>query len=118
MSDFYCDEIISSRTKVDILFETDLVMAFHHTQPYFEQHIVIIPKEHLDSLSSYPNTAALNHDMFAAIVFVTAMLEKKFGACRVSSNVGNYQSTKHLHWYVHFGNRLRAENGDVLKVEG
>lgn len=116
MSDFYCTEIISGRTKVDTVFETELVMAFHHTDPYFEQHIVIIPKEHFDSLSSYPNITTLNHDMFAAIKFVTGLLEKEFGACRISSNVGNYQSTKHLHWYVHFGKRLRAENGDFLNV--
>jgi len=57
MSDFYCSEIISGRTKIDVVFETNLVMAFHHTNPYFEQHIVIIPKEHLKSLSSYPNTS-------------------------------------------------------------
>jgi len=115
MPDFYCQEIISGRRKVDIVFETKLVMAFHHTNPYFEEHIVIIPKEHYDSLVSYPNTPTLNHDMFAAITFVTALLEQKHGACRVSSNVGDYQSTKHLHWYVHYGKRLRAENGDLLE---
>lgn len=115
MPDFYCQEIISGRTKVDIVYETELVMAFHHTNPYFEEHIVIIPKEHFDSLVSYPNTTGLNHDMFAAITFVTSLLEDKHGACRISSNVGEYQSTKHLHWYVHFGKRLRAENGDLLE---
>lgn len=117
MQDFYCAEIISGQTKVDIIFETELVMAFHHTNPYFEKHIVIIPKQHLDSLSSYPNTAELNHDMFAAIKFVTSRLEEKFGACRISSNVGDYQSTKHLHWYVHFGQRIRAEDGTPLNLD-
>ena len=115
--DFYCSEIISGRTKVDILFETDLVLAFHHTKPYFEQHIVIIPKEHFESLSRYPNTPQLNHDMFDAIKFVTHLLEEKFGGCRISSNVGDYQSTQHLHWYVHCGKRLRTENGDFINVE-
>jgi len=54
MKDIYCDQILSGKLKVDIILETDKVMAFHHTQPYWEQHVVIIPKAHIDSLSSYP----------------------------------------------------------------
>lgn len=114
MNDFYCKEIISRKQNVDIIFETELVMAFHHTQPYFEQHVVIIPKAHIASLSSYPNSAELNYDVFKALSLVTKMLEKEFGGCRVSSNVGNYQTTKHLHWYVHAGERLRDENGNQI----
>lgn len=114
MNDFYCEQVISGKLKVKILFETNLVMAFHHTQPYFEQHVVIIPKQHIDSLSTYPNTPKLNYDVFEAIKFVTSLFEDKFGGCRVSSNVGNYQTTKHLHWYVHTGKRLRDEDGKQL----
>jgi histidine triad (HIT) family protein len=33
MSDFYCNEVLSGNTDVDVLFETDNVLAFHHTQP-------------------------------------------------------------------------------------
>lgn len=114
MNDFYCEQVIPGNVKVDILFETDLVMAFYHTQPYFEKHIVIIPKNHIDSLSSYPNTSQLNSDFFEAIQYVTSMLEKEFGGCRISSNVGTYQTSKHLHWYVHTGKRLRKENGETI----
>ena len=115
MEDFYCREIITGNTKVEVIFETSLVMAFYHTEPYFEQHIVIIPKAHIESLSTYPNTEKLNHDIFKAIKFVSHLLEKDYGGCRVSSNVGNYQSTKHLHWYLHHGKRLRTESGEIIK---
>ena len=108
MNDIYCSEIIPGKLKVDIVFETDLVMAFHHTNPYWEHHVVIIPKKHIASLSTYPNTPDLNTDMFAAIGFVTKMFEDKFGGCRIASNVGNYQTSQHLHWYVHYGRRLRG----------
>lgn len=110
MSDIYCDQIIPGKLEVEIVFETDLVMAFHHTAPYFEEHIVIIPKMHIESLTHYSGSSALNADFFEAIRFVTQMLEKKHGACRISSNVGDYQSSKHLHWYVHYGKRIRPEN--------
>lgn len=114
MDDFYCKEVITGNLKVEIIFETSLVMAFHHTKPYFENHVVIIPKAHIDSLSSYPNSPDLNHDLMDAIKAVTTMFEEKFGGCRISSNIGNYQSTKHLHFYVHQGRRLRAENGEPI----
>ena len=114
MNDFYCREVISGNLDVDIVFETDLVMAFHHTDPYFEQHIVIIPKLHIESLVHYPNSKELNADLFDAIKVVTTLLERDYGGCRISSNVGSYQSTKHLHWYVHSGRRLRTENGEPI----
>ncbi len=33
MDDFYCDQAISGATKVKKVFETDRVLAFHHTKP-------------------------------------------------------------------------------------
>ena len=114
MSDIYCEQIIPGKLPVEILFETDLVMAFHHTKPYFERHVVIIPKAHIESLSSYPNEAALNRDLFEAMQMVTKLFEEKYGGCRISSNVGDYQSSKHLHWYVHQGKRLRDEQGKQM----
>ncbi|MEM8890432.1 MAG: HIT family protein [Bacteroidota bacterium] len=114
MENIYMEQIIPGLLKVDILFETDLVMAFHHTKPYFERHVVIIPKAHIESLSSYPNEPELNRDMFAAIQFVTQLFEEKYGGCRISSNVGDYQTSKHLHWYVHQGKRLRNEQGEAI----
>ena len=97
------------------VFETKEVLAFYHTNPYWEKHVDIIPKTHIESLSSYPNSQTLNFDFFEAIKFVTKFFEQEFGGCRISSNIGNYQTTKHLHWYVHTGKRLRAENGSVIK---
>ena len=85
-------------------------MAFYHTRPYFKHHAVIIPKEHIESLSQYPNKDLLNADLFKAMGFVTELFEKKFGGCRISSNVGSCQTTKHLHWYVHYGERIRGED--------
>ena len=112
MEDIYCDKIIPGKLKVNIIYETDQVMAFHHTRPYWEHHVVIIPKEHISSLSDYPDNAIMNKDFFDAIRIVTKMFEEKYGGCRISSNVGNYQTSKHLHWYVHSGKRI-AEKEDI-----
>jgi histidine triad (HIT) family protein len=115
MSDIYCDQILNGKLNIPAVFESELVIAFHHTQPYFEHHIVIVPKQHIDSLSS---SEAINPELalefITAIHHVTSMLEKECGGCCVSSNIGSYQTTKHLHWYVHFGKRLRNEDGSQI----
>lgn len=117
MNDFYCDEVLSGNVGIEPIFETDNVLAFNHTHPFYERHVVIIPKMHIDSLSSAGAVSVdLAVDFIQTIQHVTAILESEEGGCRVSSNVGNYQTTKHLHWYVHAGKRLRDEDGKPVEV--
>lgn len=115
MKCFYRDGVLTGEIEVSVVFESELVLAFHHTKPFFEHHIVIIPKEHISSLSSEEakelNLAA---QFLVAINHVVRLLESEFGGCRVCSNVGDYQSAKHLHWYVHTGDRLRNEDGSPV----
>lgn len=42
--DFYCDEALSGRTPVEIVVETEDVLAFRHTRPFWPVHIVVVPK--------------------------------------------------------------------------
>jgi len=113
--DFYCKQVLSGEFEVKVIFETELILSFYHSKPYFEHHVVIIPKKHIDSLSSSDAIdSELAKDFLMAIHHVTTKLEKQTGGCRVSSNVGNYQTSKHLHWYVHAGKRLRNEDGTMI----
>lgn len=32
--DFYCDEVLSGKTKVNKVLETENVLAYHHTRPF------------------------------------------------------------------------------------
>ena len=36
------------------------------------------------------------------------------GGCRLSTNVGNYQSSKYLYFYIRAGVRLRNEDGSSV----
>lgn len=117
MSDFYCDQVLNGKIEVSVVFETDRVLAFHHTQPYFERHVVIVPKQHIESLTSHEAVdSRLSEEILGAISHVSSQIEKELGGCRVSSNIGNYQTTKHLHWYVHAGKRLRNEDGTQVET--
>ena len=49
-SDFYCEEVLSGRTPVRKVLETENVLAYHHTRPFWPVHIVVVPKRHVPSL--------------------------------------------------------------------
>ena len=106
--DFYCDEVLSGQTQVDRVRETANVLAFHHTRPYWPTHIVVIPKKHISSLLTIEATdAALLFELIGVIREVAAEVVANQGACRVLTNLGKYQDSKHLHWHVSAGEPLR-----------
>src|SRR5258708_1765379 len=99
--DFYCDEVLSGHTPVEKVFETPGVLAYHHTRPFWPVHIVVIPKTHVDSLLSLSmDDAALLVDIISVIKKVASDVVSKYGACRVLTNLGEYQESKHLHCHV------------------
>ena len=108
--DFYCDEAISGRTPVEVVVETDEVLAFHHTRPFWPVHIVVVPKRHVPSLT---DLGAETDDLLARVIAVVrqvaAEVEAEHGACRVLTNLGRYQDSKHLHFHVNSGPPRAAE---------
>lgn len=107
-NDFYCDEALSGRTPVKKVLETDNVLAFHHTSPFYPVHIVVIPKRHIDSLLTLEEADdSLLLELVDTVRQVAAQIVEKHGACRVLTNLGEYQDSKHLHWHVAFGQPLK-----------
>ena len=49
-NDIYCDWILSGKLPVEVVAETDEVLAFHHSRPFWPVHLVVIPKAHTPSL--------------------------------------------------------------------
>lgn len=108
--DFYCDEAISGRTKVNIVVETDEVLAFHHTRPFWPVHIVVVPKRHVPSLTDLGDESDETLAAVMAVVRrVAAEVEAEHGACRVLTNLGRYQDSKHLHFHVNSGKPIKQE---------
>jgi histidine triad (HIT) family protein len=106
--DFYCDEALSGRTPVDVVVETDAVLAFRHTRPSWPVHIVVVPKKHVPSLVDLGDgDDALLHAVLTVVRTVAAQVVREHGACRVLTNLGAYQDSKHLHFHVNAGEPLR-----------
>ena len=99
--DFYCDEVLSGKTPVERVFETENVLAYHHTRPFWETHIVVIPKTHVDSLLTVE--ADLLNELLDVVKTVAALVVGEKGAARVLTNLGEYQDSKHLHFHVSSG---------------
>ena len=105
--DFYCDEVLSGRTPVEVVLETDQVLAFHHTRPYWEVHIVLIPKQHVESLLALDEgNEVLALELLSALQQVAALITSEHGGCRIVTNLGKYQDSKHLHWHLGAGKRI------------
>lgn len=106
--DFYCDEVLSGKTQVKKVLETENVLAYHHTKPFYPVHIVAFPKKHISSLITLEESDdGLLLELLGVIKKVATMVTEKNGACRVITNLGDYQDSKHLHWHIVFGKPLR-----------
>jgi histidine triad (HIT) family protein len=99
-NDFYCDEVLSGHTPVERVLETETVLACHHTRPFWPVHIVVIPKQHVSALLTIDAASDLLGELLSVIQQVARQVVAEHGACRVLTNVGEYQNTKHLHWHV------------------
>lgn len=106
--DFYCDEVLSGKITVRKVMETENVLAYYHTKPFYPIHIVTIPKKHIASLITLEEADNnLLLELFCVIKQVAATVTQEHGACRVITNIGEYQDSKHLHWHIVHGNPLK-----------
>ncbi|MGO1568705.1 MAG: HIT domain-containing protein [Brachybacterium sp.] len=105
-TDFYCDVAIPDPGALDVVHEDELVLAYHHTRPFWQQHIVVVPKRHISSFT----TAAVADEadlraLLSVVQRVAREVELEHGAAAVLTNLGTYQDSKHLHVHVHSGPR-------------
>jgi len=102
MSDQYCDSVIPGLAKVEKFLETETVLAFYARQPLWPVHILVIPKQHITSILDFETLDnAVIADLLKTIANVARQVSEKHGRCRVMTNVGEYQHTKHLHWHIY-----------------
>jgi len=86
---------------VKIVHETDGVLAYYHTRPFWPVHIVVIPKRHVSSLLTLEEgDTPLLLELLTVVRQVAEQVVVEHGACRVLTNLGAYQDSKHLHWHV------------------
>lgn len=97
--DYYCESILNGRVPVQVVVETDHVLAFHHVFRTWDTHIVVIPKRHVRSLADIDDPALLA-ELFQVVVRVIREQGFDRSNYKVITNGGSYQSNQHLHVHV------------------
>jgi len=87
--DFYCGKILKGLLDVPVYFENEQVFAFYHTNPLWENHVVLLPKRHIESLLTLEegDNELLLELMRTAKVIAGEFMER-FGAARVLHQPG------------------------------
>lgn len=108
-TDFYCEEVLSGRTPVEKVAETEDVLAYHHTKPFYPVHIVAIPKKHITSLTTIEDSDhSILMELMLVVKEVSAKVLDEHESCKVITNLGKYQDSKHLHWHIVSGEPLKT----------
>lgn len=109
MNDYYCESILSGKVPVEIVAETDNILAFHHTFRSWDIHIVAIPKHHITRLTDIDDPALFG-EMFQVLTGI--IKERGFAESnyKIIVNGGSYQSNQHVHFHLVSGAPLNPEN--------
>ncbi|MBI4836703.1 MAG: HIT domain-containing protein [Candidatus Abawacabacteria bacterium] len=103
-NDFYCDFVLNNKIVVKMVRETKKVLAFHHTQPKWTLHIVIIPKQHITRLVELEDISVI-----AEIFSVAQDIIKEFrlheSNYKIITNGGSFQDSQHLHFHLVSGKK-------------
>ncbi|MCQ2456097.1 MAG: histidine triad nucleotide-binding protein [Clostridia bacterium] len=90
------------------VYEDDKILAFRDINPEAPVHVLVIPKEHVDSVDKIDET---NSDLVAYIFTKIPQIAASEGlgnGYRVITNVGEDggQSVKHMHFHILGGKKL------------
>ncbi len=105
-TDIYCDLIIPRKIDIQVVKETDNILAIYHTKPHWPTHIVIIPKQHIDSFVTLDLKNSIAIELLGVVQEIAASTTAEQGSSRILTNLGEYQDSKHLHFHVSSGKPL------------
>ena len=86
---------------VDRVAETDNLLAFHHPNPSYSLHILIVPKKAVIDLSALnPEDAPFLTDLIRTVQNLVKKYELDLTGYRLVVNGGAYQEVPQLHWHL------------------
>lgn len=110
MDCIFC-KIVNGEIPSKKLYEDERVLAFYDIEPKAPVHVLVIPKQHLDSVLAVNEE---NADVVARIFSLIPKLVEKLdlpGSFRVVSNCGEDagQTVRHLHFHILGGKTLSMD---------
>ena len=111
MDCLFC-KIIKNEIPSKKVYEDDKILAFHDVNPIAPFHILIVPKEHIESADYLDDD---NSNIVSHIFMTASKIAKEnnlTNGYRIINNCGNDggQTVKHLHFHLLGGKKLSWEN--------
>ena len=89
---------------INKISETDSLICFHHPQPVYPVHILLVPKEELYDLTQLKTEdSEFLQDLFATVQSLIAELDLEEKGYRLILNGGEYQDFPQLHFHLTSG---------------
>ncbi len=99
-------KIASGETRSAPVYQSDTVMAINDINPVADNHVLIFPKRHIDSvLAVKKGDGEELEEMFSVAQKLIA--ERKLDAFRLAFNGGRYQHVPHLHMHLVAGGTIK-----------
>jgi histidine triad (HIT) family protein len=102
----FCD-IAAGEVSAEIVLADETAVAFLDRRPLFKGHVLVIPREHYETLAELP--AALVGPLFTRVQRVSAALPTALGAQGSFVALNNVVSQSVLHVHVHVVPRTRGD---------
>ncbi len=99
--------IVAGSVSAKLLHQDERCVAFHDLNPAAPLHVLVVPREHIDSLAQATDEAATGH-----LFHIAGRIAKEHGHAesgyRVVTNIGTEggQSVRHLHVHLLAGRRF------------
>ena len=114
MADCLFCSIIDGRIKGEIVYQDDAVLAFKDIRPEAPVHVLIVPRKHIESVSSLQSE---DLPVIGAVFSAAAKLAKDLGIAEsgyrvvVNNGAAAGQSVFHLHYHLLGGRPMRWPPG-------
>lgn len=86
---------------MNMVWEDELVLEFHHPYPLSEIHLVVIPKKHIPSILE---AVALDREILTSMLRAIQVCAKNLGLNQTGfylrANAAGPGVTPHMHWHV------------------
>jgi len=100
MKDCIFCQIVSGKLAKEFVKKSKSVVAFNDMNPKARVHILVVPREHLDTFLSIKKEHAWLLQEMVEIVHNIIKEKNIESAYRVVFNGGKYQHIPHLHWHL------------------
>ncbi len=99
--DWYCDDVLSGKLTVKVLYDDERVLGFEHPYPAYRIHGVVVPRAHVASLLA---PEAVNGDLLTSMLKGVQAVARALGledkGFQLQANAAAPGVTPHMHWHV------------------